>query len=103
MLNQSMANSILQYRERVRTTTRLRTSTLWVVVAAVVAVAYVLIWRGAPYRGTDTTDYLTAAMAIVSGIDSAQARTPGFPLFLLLVGAGRFFFLISIGLHIAAV
>jgi hypothetical protein len=36
-------------------------------------------------------------------VDTAQPRTPGFPLFLLAAGTGRAFFLISIGLHMAAV
>jgi hypothetical protein len=76
---------------------------MWVIFALAVAGAYSVIWRTAPFHGTDTADYQDAARAIAAGADTPQPRTPGFPLFLLLTGTGRWFFLISIGLHLAGV
>lgn len=65
---------------------------------------YSAVWRGAPFRGTDTTEYLEAAHAIATGhLEIQQPRTPGFPLFVLLVGTGRTFFIVSLLLHLAAV
>jgi hypothetical protein len=65
--------------------------------------AYAVLWRGAPFRGTDTTDYLETARAISTGhLEAFPPRTPGFPLFLLLAGTGRAFFWISMALHMAA-
>ncbi len=73
--------------------------------AAVALIAfYAAIWRGAPFRGTDTTEYLQAAQAIATRhFETFQPRTPGFPLYTLLVGTGRTFFLVSMALHMAAV
>jgi hypothetical protein len=73
--------------------------------AAVALIAlYAALWRGAPFRDTDTTEYLRAAQSIATRhFETFQPRTPGFPLFTLLVGTGRMFFLTSLALHMAAV
>lgn len=72
--------------------------------ALAVMAVYALLWRGAPFRSTDTTEYLQAARAIATGhLETFQPRTPGFPLFVLLVGTGRMFFAVSMVLHMAAV
>ncbi len=65
---------------------------------------YAALWKTAPFRGTDTPDYLNAAKAIASGdMSTEQPRTPGLPLFLILVGTGRLFFFASLALHFIAV
>jgi hypothetical protein len=65
---------------------------------------YAELWRNAPFRGTDSTEYLQAAKAIATRhFELFQPRTPGFPVFTLLAGTGRMFFLISLALHMAAV
>jgi hypothetical protein len=72
--------------------------------ALVLIAAYAAIWRSAPFRGTDTTDYLQAAQAIATRhFETFQQRTPGFPFFTVLAGTGRMFFLVSMGLHMAVV
>jgi hypothetical protein len=72
--------------------------------ALAVFAIYGVLWRNAPFRDTDTTDYLTAAHAIAHGDFSIeQPRTPGLPLFFLLVGTGRLFFFVSLLLHLVAV
>jgi hypothetical protein len=76
----------------------------WTLFALAVILLYAFLWKGAPFRGTDTTDYLNAAEAIAKGdLATRQPRTPGFPLYLILVGTGRRFFIISLALHLIAV
>ena len=73
-------------------------------VTLVLIALYAVIWRNAPFRSTDTTEYLRAAQAIATRhFETFQPRTPGFPLFTLLVGTGRTFFLASLAMHIAVV
>jgi hypothetical protein len=73
--------------------------------AALLMIAfYAVLWRSAPFRDTDTTEYLQAAQAIATRhFEIFQPRTPGFPIFTLLAGTGRTFFLISLALHMGAV
>jgi hypothetical protein len=72
--------------------------------AVVLIAAYGAIWRDAPFRGTDTAEYLQAARAIATRhFETFQPRTPGFPLFTLLAGTGRMLFVLSMALHMAVV
>ena len=76
---------------------------VWAICAIAVILIYSAIWRTAPFHGTDTADYIDSARDIAAGIDKPEPRTPGFPLFLLLVGTGRAYFVVSMALHLAAV
>jgi len=72
--------------------------------AALVMVFYGAVWKDAPFHATDTPEYLAAARAIATGhFEIQQPRTPGLPLFVLLAGTGRGYFLLSLALHLAAV
>jgi hypothetical protein len=75
----------------------------WAICAIAVILIYSAIWRTAPFHGTDTADYIDSARDIAAGIDKPEPRTPGFPLFLLLVGTGCAYFVVSMALHLAAV
>jgi hypothetical protein len=76
----------------------------WVLFALALIAIYAALWKSAPFRETDTADYLNAARAIAGGdMATRQPRTPGFPLFLILVGTGRPFFFVSLALHLIAV
>jgi hypothetical protein len=74
------------------------------VLSIALVLAYAALWSDAPFRTSDTARYVEAAADLSDGsIDTYQARTPGFPLMLLLVGTGRGFFVTALALHIAAV
>jgi hypothetical protein len=98
-----MASAILGSREAAAPRMNFRSRVLCGVLAVAVVAVYSAIWPAAPFPKTDTTEYLDAARAIAAGTDTPQPRTPGFPLFLLAAGTGRPFFVISLGLHLAAV
>ena len=54
----------------------------WVLFPLLLIAIYAALWRSAPFRGTDTADYLNAAKAIAGGdMATRQPRTPGLPLF----------------------
>jgi hypothetical protein len=77
---------------------------VWIGLSAAVLLAYSWLWKDAPFITSDTARYVEAAVDLSDGsIDTYQARTPGLPLLLLLVGTGRAFFVVSLALHIAAV
>ena len=87
---------------------RRRTGWRWIgagiLLAAGAIAVYAALWPDAPFRDTDTTEYLQAARAIATGhLEVYQPRTPGLPLFTLLAGTGRAFFLLSLALHMTAV
>jgi hypothetical protein len=76
----------------------------WIVLALAVILVYSRVWKDAPFLTSDTGRYVEAAADLADGsLDTYQARTPGLPLFLLLVGTGRTFFGASLVLHLAAV
>src|SRR5215467_2150040 len=98
-----MASAAAYSGTEVATGIRFRVAALCALFGVAVGAAYCLIWGAAPFYGTDTKNYLEAARALAAGVDTPQPRTPGFPLFLLAAGTGRLFFLLSMGMHMAAV
>lgn len=69
---------------------------------------YFLFWPEAPTSSPDSPSYLRLAQDILRlRLTELPVRTPGFPLLLVLTGsaqqAGRLFFFVSLGLHMAAV
>ena len=65
---------------------------------------YAVIWPNAPIAESDTGTYFSVAQDISNlHITKLHYRTPGYPLLLVLTGAGRTLFFVSLMLHFAAV
>jgi 4-amino-4-deoxy-L-arabinose transferase-like glycosyltransferase len=86
----------------------LRLTVIYAIVFAVAVLVYAAVWTDAPLVATDTNGYLEFARDLADGtIDDLHARTPGFPVLLLLTGSTeeprRSLFYLSFILHCVSV
>jgi hypothetical protein len=85
---------------------KLSASWAWLALAFVLAfAAYSFYWGHAPFSNGDTFSYVEVAQDFLAHGHFSQPhiRTPGLPLFLLLVGTGRTYFHATLLLHIVSV
>lgn len=83
-------------------------STHWILAAIVFAAAFLIYsfsWMSAPLANTDTPSYLEPLSDFLAHhhFTQLQGRTPGFPLFLYLLGTGRTYFHATLLMHFAGV
>lgn len=78
---------------------------LLLVVSAAAYAAYCMRWAQAPVANTDTFIYLGVVQDFLAHghFSQSHTRTPGLPLFLLLVGTGRAYFYATLLLHLVSV
>lgn len=73
-------------------------------VALVALAGYLAAWPEAPIHIGDSPQYLEVARDLADfRLDTLHDRSPGYPLLLRVVGAGRLLFAVSLALHLASV
>jgi hypothetical protein len=81
-----------------------RTALVYALLFAIAFCFYTVIWPNAPIAASDTGTYFSIAQDISNlHISRLHYRTPGYPLLLVLTGAGRSLFLVALILHFAAI
>jgi hypothetical protein len=86
----------------------LRTAVWYSLMILAACVSYSILWREAPVRQGDSSQYLEVARDLADGrIDALHDRTPGYPLLLVVTGSAvqptRALFFASLLLHFASI
>lgn len=82
----------------------LSTALIFAILFAVGFWFYSALWTGAPFAAIDSQGYIKVAQNLADfHVDQLNARTPGYPLLLVLTGTARPLFYTSLALHFASI